>query len=119
MRILDKASVCSTLVLLYWTFPAFAESSGCFADSFGTTRCVDGTTYTTDNFGITRDHRGKLWAMGVFDVPQPQHDAKSLLASLKAAAENIGESWMNDPFGIEPKPDDGTCFTDELGLLRC
>ena len=45
--------LCSAAVL--------AKDLSCRTDSFGTTRCDNGTEYRTDSFGTTRDNRGNSW----------------------------------------------------------
>lgn len=47
---------------------AYADLT-CRADSFGNTRCSDGTTYRTDSFGTTRDNRGNTWRTDSLEQP--------------------------------------------------
>ena len=44
---------------------AFADLN-CRSDSFGNTRCDNGTTYRTDSFGNTRDNQGNTWRTDSF-----------------------------------------------------
>jgi len=45
---------------------SLAATVSCKKDTFGTTRCSDGTTYKTDSFGTTRDNKGNAWKTDSF-----------------------------------------------------
>lgn len=62
-----KAIMQATAVVALGTITrAGAADFSCRTDSFGTTRCSDGTTYRTDSFGTTRDNRGNSWRTDSF-----------------------------------------------------
>ena len=46
--------------------PSALADLTCRTDSFGTTRCNNGTIYRTDSFGTTRDNRGNTWRTDSF-----------------------------------------------------
>ena len=69
MKIKAAVVVLAFILGMPW---AFAERT-CRTDSFGTTRCNDGTTYRTDSFGTTRDNRGNSWRTDSFGTVSYTH----------------------------------------------
>ena len=67
MKATNKVAAAAGLLLLALALgytlasPVSAQTLSCRMDSFGTTRCSDGTTYRTDSFGTITDNHGNSW----------------------------------------------------------
>lgn len=111
------------LVLAVLTFSvigtATAADLSCRTDSFGTTRCSDGTTYRTDSFGTTRDNQGNSWRTDSFGTTRGSDGSTYRTDSFGTTRDNQGNSWRTDSFGTTRSSDGTTCRTDSFGTTRC
>lgn len=103
---------------LLFSASAFAQVS-CRTDSFGTTRCSDGTTYRTDSFGTTRDNQGNSWRSDSFGTTRGSDGTTYRTDSFGTTRDNQGNSWRTDSFGTTRGSDGTTCRTDSFGTTRC
>ena len=98
---------------------AIAADLSCRTDSFGTTRCSDGTTYRTDSFGTTRDNQGNSWRTDSFGTTRGSDGSTYRTDSFGTTRDNQGNSWRTDSFGTTRGSDGTTCRTDSFGTTRC
>lgn len=107
-----------TLVITSFISSALAEKT-CRTDSFGTTRCSDGTTYRTDSFGTTRDNNGRSWRTDSFGTIRGSDGSTYRKDSFGTARDNEGNSWRADSFGTTRGSNGTICSTDSFGTMRC
>lgn len=96
-----------------------AQSLTCRTDSFGNTRCSDGTTYRTDSFGTTRDNQGNSWRTDSFGTTRGSDGSTYRTDRFGTTRDNRGNSWRTDSFGTTRGSDGTTCRSDSFGTMRC
>lgn len=97
---------------------AYADLT-CRADSFGNTRCSDGTTYRTDSFGTTRDNRGNTWRTDSFGTTRGSDGSTYRRDSFGTTRDHRGNTWRTDSFGTTRGSNGTVCRTDSFGTMRC
>ena len=95
------------------------QSLTCRTDTFGTTRCSDGTTYRTDSFGTTRDNKGNSWRTDSFGTTRGSNGSQYRTDSFGTTRDNQGNSWRTDSFGTTRGSNGTTCRADLFGTVRC
>lgn len=117
-NIMTIKSIFITSVLMLLAFSVFADKT-CRKDSFGTTRCSDGTTYRTDSFGTTRDNKGNSWKTDSFGTTRGSDGSTYRTDSFGTTRDNKGNSWKTDSFGTTRGSDGTNCRKDSFGTIRC
>lgn len=105
-------------VLLLTSTSVLAEKT-CRKDSWGTTRCSDGTTYETDLDGTVRDNKGNSCRKDSWGTTRCSDGTTYETGRDGTVRDNKGNTWRTDMFGTTRGSDGSVCRKDMFDTLRC